>query len=206
MSLALIAVEHRKTAHIVSVHTTYDDALTAWYAADDARIAASTPMQEMFYAVRDPEDPRDPTVALLHQPQPEKPKRRQTRRVPGTDVVMVNEGDHRWVSEDGEYVIERVDDYETECDAEHPVRIGRPLREQFAQAQRAGTDHLWQSDLRRAIKEGRKGYQCPGCETHFYSMWEVGSKHGYELISRDDAFGDALHYLGEHLKTGKIFV
>jgi hypothetical protein len=205
VSQVLIAVEHRQCAHVVSVHSNYDAALGAWYAADDARIAAGTPMRELFYAVRDDSDQSDPTVALLHQPEAEaKPPRRQTRTVPGTDIKLINQGDGRWVSEDDKYMVERVDDYETECDDAHPVKIGRHLRNMFNEAVKDGTDHLWNRDLHAAIVAGRKGYRCEGGEVHFYSMWEASADN--ELVSRDDTFSDALRYLGRHIETGRIYV
>lgn len=82
-----------------------------------------------------------------------------------------------YVTEDGLYEVQFVDDYETECDEPHPVKVraDTPGAEfQANEARRAGCN------LKRKTKRTKKGYveyltwQCPGGLTHFYSRWTVG--------------------------------
>lgn len=78
--------------------------------------------------------------------------------------------------------VERDDENETECEAAHPVRLGRNARPY---------NNDQGSERTRAIEAGRKGYLCPGGELHFYSTWVVVDPVTREQDSTHDHYRHA---------------
>jgi hypothetical protein len=133
-----------------------------------------------------------------------KAPRKATRTIKG--IKWVSQGDRRWLSEDGQWTVEYVDDFETECEHEHPVKITRQMREAFFAASEWDQDHRWDWKVAMAIREGRKGYMCYGGEVHFYGLWVAGAVTGEpEVIIRDDTFEGAASAVARHIETGELW-
>lgn len=154
-------------------------------------------------------------------PQPRKARKPVTRTVDG--IKFIAQGDKQWMTEDGHFVIEWTDDFEYECDDVHPMRISRERRialssviNQYGTTAAARMKFLPggkenpvygapQEEI-DAVIDGRKGYQCPGGEYHFYGLWVSGAVKGEpEVIARDESFAAALSHVAKHIATGETW-
>lgn len=76
-----------------------------------------------------------------------------------------------YYTDDGRFEINLVDDYETECDDPHPVRLRVDTMTHYS-------DWFKKSLMSKGTIKWKKGveylcYYCEGNETHFYSRWIV---------------------------------
>lgn len=127
-----------------------------------------------------------------------------TRIVRG--VRFIRQDDGSWEDEDGRYVIAYDDTFESECDDEHPMKISKSMRERFYADTQWEQDHSWPFYIRDAIRNGRRGYLCPGCEPHNYGLWVAGEKGNVdEVISRDEKLTDAMYHIAKFIETGRMY-
>jgi hypothetical protein len=198
-------------------------AVDRWYGFDDARfrehkVTLADGEAVRFFAVRASNDPdwvTSPVAAKVEVitredfdarpvPEPEpaptpKAKRKVTRTIDG--IKWVSKGDKTWVTEDGVYTVEYVDDFETECDDEHPVKLTGWMRVSIAR-----NPHHWPGDARWAVRDGKRGYKCPGGQIHHYGLWVGGATEGEpQVIVRSESFKDAAMCVATYTRTGKTF-
>lgn len=118
-------------------------------------------------------------------------------------IKFVNQGDKRWLTEDGKWEVSYVDDFETECDAEHPMRITAAHRREWnAMSDYERTDFaLRNRDLAYALRNYKSGYLCPGNSTHFYGLWVAGAVEGDpEVVNREDTFTASADHLARFIQ------
>lgn len=131
-------------------------------------------------------------------------KRTATRTIDG--IKWISKGDKQWESEDGRWAVEYVDDFETECDVPHPVKITAADRAAFHAATSWDRLNNWPQHVRMAIEDGKRGYYCDGGEVHHYGQWVSGAVSGEpQVIIRDDTFEGAASAVARHIATGKIW-
>ena len=107
-----------------------------------------------------------------------------------------------YTTDDGFFNVEFVDNYETECDEAHPMRISRADREWFAGLSAFEKEQFSRSHWTKywALLNRQKGYFCDGGETHYYSRWIVwdNGADDYPAESGPDGFDtkkDAVEFL-----------
>jgi hypothetical protein len=146
-----------------------------------------------FYSVR----PVDHELAQLALAQQAARKRTATRIVDG---IRWTRSEHRWVTEDGRFEIQYDDDFETECDAPHPMRVSQSDIKRYRQH---GHQHGHGNDPAfKAIRDGRKGWLCEGGEIHFYGQWVAGTVGDVDVITRTDTLKDAMQDVAHFVQTG----
>lgn len=147
---------------------------------------------------------------------PRRERRKVTIRKYGVPLVRDGHGAYR--TEDGRYEVQLNDGYESECDAPHPVRIGREMYLLVSSALNGSADQAARDAFHfverwygwpylRAVRAGRDGYLCPGGATHFYSKWVVWDNKIDDYLGGSaevfDRFGDAARSLTRHLETAR---
>lgn len=135
-------------------------------------------------------------------PEPVKPKRKATRIFHG--VRFVHQDDGSWLTEDGQFVVALEDGFMTDCEDEHPVRITQDMKDRFnADLARIGdnaTMSRWGITPYLAIKQGKKGFMCPGGEDHTYSLWVAGAVKGEpEVVNREETFTASAKHLAQFI-------
>jgi hypothetical protein len=94
----------------------------------------------------------------------------------------------------GPWRIEADHENETECEGPHPVRLGRNAKHIRYECR----------ERRNAIDEDKKGYLCPGGETHFYTVWVLvnGDEQGdwFDMYKLAVAARDRLNAEVSHMR------
>lgn len=144
----------------------------------------------------------------LAEPIPAPAKQWKPQRQTRYGLTLVG-GNGYWETEDGRYVVQYDDEFLTECEEPHPVRLGRAGTERL---RRLLAEHGERWFVSRhgpgqaaldALRQGKRGYYCPGGEEHTYGMWAAwrGDANWDDLISggryetRDEAWAALASYL-----------
>jgi hypothetical protein len=124
-----------------------------------------------------------------------------------TKMRLLSEGDGHWKSEDGRVAIHRDSTFETECElAPHPVRLGRAEYAWYRGLDAWDKEHRVEPyEKRMALREGKRGYLCPGGETHYYTMWTV-EVDGEWTDTVHDSFAEARGAVEENLGVTTVLV
>jgi hypothetical protein len=125
--------------------------------------------------------------------------KRPTRRT-FEGITFIKQDDGSWQTEDGEWTIGYVDDFETECDAPHPVKISAETRAAFWADSEWDRNTKWDFDIATAIRDGKKGYYCEGGKPHFYALWVAGDTGGSDVVNREEAFVDSARHLARFIQ------
>lgn len=167
------------------------------------------------------ENDPDGTVIVEVKQRPESvisPKRylRQKRAEVGKRVTLaglklIKLDDEHYVTEDGRYEVYR-DAFPTECEAPHPVKMTRKLRDEILRDKRLWCfeavyaaenylRHVYNYDTGRSPQV--KGYMCPGGEEHHYYQWTAYDTldQGLEIGHWQDTPTDAADDLRRHLEA-----
>jgi hypothetical protein len=123
-------------------------------------------------------------------------------------IKWISQGNKTWLSEDGLWALEYIDDFTTECENPHPVKISNEYRKKFFATLPHERSMKFSMEVRFVIQEGKRGYYCEGGMTHYYGLWVSGAAPGTtgpEVIIRAETFKEAAQAVAEHLNTGKIW-
>ena len=117
------------------------------------------------------------------------------------DVRLVSRGGGFWVSEDGRWEVKYDDDFTTECDRAHPVRLTTELRTLVSER-----PWLWPVEAVEAVRARKAGYLCPGEQEHPYGRWHIWdhARRDYLVGSGPGAyesFTAAVHDLARYVTT-----
>lgn len=121
----------------------------------------------------------------------------KTRKLTRHGVTVVGGGGF-YVTPDGRFEVVKVDDFETECDEPHPVKLPR---EKWHTAGDYDSRGRW-------VEKLKKGYHCEGGGTHFYVAWHIWDTVGGDYATGTgpgafDTFGDAMEELARIIKQEK---
>jgi hypothetical protein len=110
-----------------------------------------------------PQAPSGPQAPEQPEPQaetPPRPKARRTRRF--GPLLLISQGNGEWKTEDGEHGVTHQRAGYTFCEDAHPVRISTEM----AAAARERPTHPWAVPIMEALRQGQRGYYCPGNQEH----------------------------------------
>jgi hypothetical protein len=105
------------------------------------------------------------------------------------DIKFKRESAGMYVTEDGRASVEYVDNYETECDEPHPVRMRVDRLDRFSDWYRNRLLHM--PGAKRRWRNGVEylSYQCPGNESHFYGRWIAWDRDAGDYVGAADGAG-----------------
>jgi hypothetical protein len=150
---------------------------------------------------------RDVVVAPQPTPAPAAPAAPQPRTITRTvnGVKLHSDGQGGWFTSDRRFEIRLGYGGTTECEADHPVRLTPDL---IKQAQNNPAT-VWAQPILEAVREGKRGYQCPGGSEHTYNAWQVWDlKRGDYALNGDlsycESWADAAEMLTEAIASGEV--